>query len=87
MAKRNIGKEIIRGLEEIKSWKKGKSKLKIDTEVRHLTKPGTNLFEELGLAPGEAKRLHVAARKQIDDTRLQKQKSPLGKSKRSPKSA
>lgn len=28
MAKRDIGKEIIQGLEEIKTWKKGKSKLK-----------------------------------------------------------
>lgn len=73
MAKRDIGKEIIRGLEEIKSWKKGKSKLKIDTEVRHVTKPGTNLFLELGFSPAEAKRLHAASRKQINDTRLLKQ--------------
>jgi putative transcriptional regulator len=28
MAKRNIGKEIIQGLEEIKAWKQGKAKLK-----------------------------------------------------------
>jgi predicted XRE-type DNA-binding protein len=47
--------------------------MKIDTEVRHITKPGANLFLELGFAPEEAKRLHAASRKQIDDTLLLKQ--------------
>jgi len=28
MAKRDLGKEIIQGLEEIKAWKKGKTKLR-----------------------------------------------------------
>jgi hypothetical protein len=42
--------------------------MKIDTEIRHVTKPGANLFLELGLAPDEAKRLQAASRKQINDT-------------------
>ena len=45
----------------------------IDTEIRHVTKPGTNLFLELGFSPAEARRLHAASRKQINDTRLLKQ--------------
>ena len=47
--------------------------MKIDTEVRHITKPGANLFLELGFPPAEAKRLHAASRKQINDTLLLKQ--------------
>ena len=47
--------------------------MKIDTEVRHVTKPGVNLFLELGLTPDEAKRPQAASRKQINDTRLLKQ--------------
>lgn len=45
----------------------------IDTIIRHVTKPGTNLFLELGFEPAEARRLHAAARKQINDTRLLKE--------------
>lgn len=45
----------------------------IDTEVRHVTKPGANLFLELGFAPEEAKRLYAASQKQINDTRLLKE--------------
>ena len=45
----------------------------IDTEVRHVTKPGANLFRELGFSPAEAKKLQAASRKQINDTRLLKQ--------------
>jgi predicted XRE-type DNA-binding protein len=44
----------------------------IDTEIRHVTKPGANLFLELGFAPEEAKRLHAASRKHINDKRLLK---------------
>jgi predicted XRE-type DNA-binding protein len=47
--------------------------MKIDTEIRHVTKPGANLFLELGFAPAEAKRLQAASRKQIKDTQLLKQ--------------
>ncbi len=46
--------------------------MKIDTEIRHVTKPGANLFLELGFTPDEAKRLQAASRKQIDATRLLK---------------
>jgi hypothetical protein len=53
--------------------------MKIDTEVRHVTKPGANLFLELGFSPKEAKRLHAASRKQINDTKLLKEQiTPLG---------
>ena len=45
----------------------------IDTEIRHVTKLGANLFLELGFLPAEAKRLQAASRKQINDTRLLKQ--------------
>ncbi len=44
----------------------------VDTEIRHVTKPGANLFLELGFAPDEAKRPHAACRKHINDTRLLK---------------
>lgn len=45
----------------------------IDTEVRHVTKPGANLFLELGFSPAEARRLHAVSRKQINDTRILKE--------------
>ena len=45
----------------------------IDTNVRHVTKSGANLFLELGFSPAEAKRLQAASHKQINDTRLLKQ--------------
>ena len=45
----------------------------IDTEIRHVTKPGANLFLELGFSPAEAEKLHAASRKRINDTRLLKQ--------------
>lgn len=47
--------------------------MKTDTEIRHVTKPGANLFLELGFAPAEAKRLQTASRQQINDTQLLKQ--------------
>jgi predicted XRE-type DNA-binding protein len=47
--------------------------MKIDTEIRHVTKSGANLFLELGFPPDEAKRLQAVSRKQINDTRLLKQ--------------
>jgi predicted XRE-type DNA-binding protein len=45
----------------------------IDTEIRHITKPGVNLFLELGLSREEAHRLQTASRKQINDTRRLKE--------------
>lgn len=48
--------------------------MKIDTTVRHVTKPGANIFLELGFAPAEARRLHALSRKQINETqRLKRQ--------------
>jgi len=49
----------------------------IDTAIRHVTRPGANLFLELGFSPAEAKRLQAASRKQINDTRLLKQQLML----------
>lgn len=45
----------------------------IDTDVSHVTKPGADLFLKLGFSAAQAKKLHAASRKQIDDTRLLKQ--------------
>ena len=47
--------------------------MKIDTEIRHVTKPGANLFLELGFSPAEARRLQLASRKQINDTKRLKE--------------
>jgi predicted XRE-type DNA-binding protein len=47
--------------------------MKIDTEIRRVTKPGANLFLELGFSPEEAKRLYAASRRQINDTKLLKE--------------
>lgn len=44
-----------------------------DTRIRHVTRPGANLFVELGFSPDEAKRLYAASQKQINDTRLLKE--------------
>jgi predicted XRE-type DNA-binding protein len=45
----------------------------IDTEIRHVTKPGANLFLELGFSAEEAKRLQTASRQQINDTQQLKE--------------
>ena len=47
--------------------------MKVDTEIRHVTKPGANLFLELAFSAAEAKRLQAASRKQINDTQLLKE--------------
>lgn len=48
--------------------------MKIDTQIRHVTKQCANLFLELGFSAAEAKRLHEASRQQINDTlRLKEQ--------------
>ncbi|WP_144638489.1 helix-turn-helix domain-containing protein [Bordetella genomosp. 13] len=47
--------------------------MKIDTEIRHVTKPGANLFLELGFPQEEARRLHRASQRQINDTRQLKE--------------
>ncbi|NVD97136.1 helix-turn-helix domain-containing protein [Massilia sp. BJB1822] len=48
--------------------------MKIDTEVRHTSKPGLGLFQDLGFSREEAERLHAALQRQINDTlRLKEQ--------------
>jgi len=47
--------------------------MKIDTGIRHVTKPDANLFLELGFPAEEAARLQAASRQQINDTRLLKE--------------
>lgn len=42
---------------------------KIDTAVRHITKPGANLFRELGFSPREATRLQEASKREINNAR------------------
>ena len=39
----------------------------IDTDIRHVTPPGPNLFAELGFPAEEAARLHAEARQQVKD--------------------
>ena len=47
--------------------------MKIDTEIRHVTRRGANIFLELGFPPAEAKRLHAASRKEINDIKRLKE--------------
>lgn len=48
--------------------------MKVDTAVRHVTRPGANIFLQLGFPPGEARRLHAKSRKQVHETlRLKRQ--------------
>lgn len=45
----------------------------IDTKIKHVTKPGANLFLELGFEPDEAARLHTESKQRISDTRVLKE--------------
>ena len=45
----------------------------IDTQVRHVTKAGANLFQELGFAPDEAARFQAESKQQINDTQVLKE--------------
>lgn len=45
----------------------------IDTQVRHVTKSGTNLFSELGFTPEESERFQAESKQQINDTKLLKE--------------
>lgn len=47
--------------------------MKIDTEIRHVTKAKANLFLELGFPEDEALKLQAASRQQINDTHLLKE--------------
>lgn len=40
----------------------------IDTQVRHVTKPGANLFVELGFSAEDASRYQAESRERIDHT-------------------
>ncbi len=53
MSKRNIGQEIIRGLEEIKAWKRGELKLKIHTIEMPKAADVPAIRKELGLSQPE----------------------------------
>ena len=44
----------------------------IDTKIQHVSKPGSNLFLELGFEPSEAARLHAESQQRISDTRALK---------------
>ena len=45
----------------------------IGTDVKHVTKPGANLFLELGFESDEAARLHAESKQRISDTRALKE--------------
>lgn len=45
----------------------------IDTQVRHVTKAGANLFQDLGFAPDEATRFQAESKQQINDTKVLKE--------------
>ncbi|QVQ24900.1 helix-turn-helix domain-containing protein [Achromobacter deleyi] len=47
--------------------------MKIDTDIRHVTPAGANLFLELGFPPAEAACLLAASDKQINDIRVLKE--------------
>ena len=53
MSRRNIGQEIIRGLEEIKAWKRGELKLKIHTIEMPKAADVPAIRKELGLSQPE----------------------------------
>ena len=53
----------------------------IDTKVRHVTKPGANLFRELGFSPDEAQRFQAESQRQINDTKVLKEQLMLELSK------
>jgi hypothetical protein len=40
--------------------------MKIDTKIRHVTKPGADLFLELGFPAEEARRLQAASIQKVD---------------------
>ena len=42
--------------------------MSIDTEIRHVTKAGANIFLELGFEPEEAEQFHAQSQQQINNT-------------------
>ena len=67
------GQGHCRGALSRRGQRKDGQEMTINTEIRHVTKPGANLFLELGFSAEEAKRLQAASRKQINDTRQLKE--------------
>ena len=55
--------------------------MKIDTEIRHITKAGANIFLELGFPPAEAKRYQAESQKRINDTQILKEQLMMELSK------
>lgn len=53
---------------------RGKVNLKIDTVIRHATKPDANRFLELGFPREETERLYLASEKQIIETKQLKER-------------
>ena len=53
MARRDIGKEIIQGLEEIKAWKRGEVKLKTLSIELPRAADVSGIRKELGLSQGQ----------------------------------
>lgn len=49
----------------------------IDTKVRHVTPPGTNLFSELGFTADEANRFQAESQQQINDVKILKEQLML----------
>jgi predicted XRE-type DNA-binding protein len=47
--------------------------MNIDTEIRHITKAGTNIFLDLGFDVEEAEQLHAESRRQINETLVLKE--------------
>lgn len=47
--------------------------MKVDTQIRHVTLPGDNIFNDLGFPPEEAARLLEASDREITQARLMKE--------------
>ena len=70
MKKRKLFAELTEGFRALEAQRNLSLPLPVGvTDIRHVTKPGKNIFQELGFAPAEAKRLQAASRKQINDAR------------------
>lgn len=46
--------------------------MSIDTQIRHVTTSGANLFRELGFTLDEAERFQAESKQQINDTKVLK---------------
>jgi predicted XRE-type DNA-binding protein len=47
--------------------------IKVDTKIRHITKPGTNIFSDLGFDPDEAQAHEAQAQQRFDEITALKQ--------------